>query len=518
MLYDCLPTPDTRKSAEMSVAVSSPQDDVRAGKLSKFLNQVVAGKEILSTPQQGELFIEAVCAQIDHPTCVNTIVTSSKGLSSVQACMRFTTSPVFLNASGASLLQYLQDPALRTISGGDLLHRVILSIVEPPIFWTAFVQAYRDDKLALHAQQCFGWLLLELISLPDKRSLPYYDIAQDAVIQERLLNSSEVRIRTIGQKIKHILTTVATPDVSGKEGPGGRHDNDFLNFREIAILPTADELISQERVFLRVAQELEDPDTEKVRIPMHLDNQFRLLREDMIGEFREELQIVLGQKKGRHKGLIMDGFNVVGISCGLSRKRKPWGMQFESTLTFNQLFKVKAKDRRAHLTNNRNMLKHGSFVCLILDGEVTAFPTLRRDEDMLIKDRPIIILQFEDEASISKSLLKLKSTKKIRLVSIDTAVFSYEPILKRLQEIKDLTLSDELLFWQAIKSVKQPPTPPVKIIDSIIADPSQDLKQLLGTKKSIKLDYSQRSSLLMGLNQRVSLIQGPPGRFLSSRL
>ena len=498
-------------ATKMPVSLSLPQDDLRAGKLSRLLDQIVTGKQPLSNSKQGELFIEAICAQPDPATCINKIITSPKGLFSVQACMRFNTSPAFFNGLGTSLIFYLQDPALRTISGGDLLHQIILIIVEPPIFWEAFVQAYKGDKLTQQAQQCFGWLLLELISLPNKQSLPYHVVAQDGVIQERLLNSSEVTIRMIGQKIKHILTTIATPGGSGNEGPGGRHDNDFPDFREIAILPTADELTSQEPVFLRIAQELENPDTEEFRISIHLDNQFRLLREDMIGEIREELQIALGHKKGRHKGVILDGFIVKGMSCGESRKRLPWGIHFESTNTFNQLFKTNAKDRRVHLSNNRNILRHQSLVCLVLDGQVTAFPTLNRDQDMLTKDHPIVILEFKDEASIFKTILELKSAKHIRLINIDTAVFSYEPVLRRLQEIKGLTLSNELLFWQAMNPIEQPPTPPITIVNSIQADPLEDLQVLLGTSKPIKLDSSQRSSLLMGLNQRVSLIQGPPG-------
>ncbi len=37
---------------------------------------------------------------------------------------------------------------------------------------------------------------------------------------------------------------------SAAVSPGGRHDNDFVNFREIAIYPTGDELLSTLRPFL----------------------------------------------------------------------------------------------------------------------------------------------------------------------------------------------------------------------------------------------------------------------------
>lgn len=489
-----------------------PHDDARAGKLAKFFDLTLSGKQPLQTSQNGNLFIEAVCAQPDHATCINKLVTSPKGLSSLQACMRFNTSTTFFNGSATLLFKYIQVPTLKSISGGDLLSQVVLHIVEPPIFWKPFLQAYKDDGLTDDAQHSFGWLLLELISLPGDKALAYYSTAQDPLIQTRLLNSAQFAIRTVGQKIKHVLSSLISP-CANEDGPGGRHDNDFPDFRQISILPTADELASEEPPFLRIAQAIEDPENQDSRLAIHLDNQYRLLREDMLGEIREELQIALGQKKGRHRGLVMDGFTPVGISCGTNTRRYAWGMQLESHVSFNKLFKAKveAKDRKAYLTANRNVFKHQSLACLILDGEVAAFPAIYRDEDLLAKNSPIVVLQFASEPSTSKTILKLRVVQNIRLVQIDTAVFSFEPVLQRLKEIKTMPLSDELLHWNPACSIHQPPSPPQRIIRSINDNPSQSLQDLLDTRTPINLDPSQRESLLMGLTQNLSLIQGPPG-------
>ena len=496
-----------------------PRDDARAGKLAKFFDLTVSGKQPLQTSQHGNLFIEAVCAQPDHATCINKLVTSPKGLLSLQACMRFNTSPTFFNGLSTLLFKYIQVPTLKSISGGDLLNQVVLYIVEPPIFWRPFLQAYKDDCLIDDAQHSFGWLLLELISLPGDKALAYYDTARDPLIQTRLLNSAHFAIRTVGQKIKHVLSSLLSPStIEGHHGPGGRHDNDFPDFRQISILPTADELTSEEPPFLRVAQAIEDPDNQDSRFAMHLDNQYRLLREDMLGEIREELQIALGQKQGRHRGLVMDGFTPVGISCGTATRRHAWGMQLESHVPFNKLFKAKieAKDRKNYLTANRNVFRHQSLACLILDGEVAAFPAIYRDEDLLAKNSPIVVLQFASGLSTSKTILKLRVVQNIRLVQIDTAVFSFEPVLQRLKEIKTMPLSNELLLWNPTCSIRQPPSPPERIITSINDDPSQSLQGLLNTPNTINLDPSQRESLLMGLTQNVSLIQGPPGNVQTS--
>jgi hypothetical protein len=126
----------------------------------------------------------------------------------------------------------------------------------------------------------------------------------------------------------------------------------------------------------------------------------------------------------------------------------------------------------------------------------------------------VIVLQFEGEASTIKTLLKLKKSHhpKIKLIQIDTAIFSYEPVLKALQSMRSMPLSSELLCWSPTSTVEPPTyTLPIAIVQAIKSDPRQDLSTLLRTPKPILLDNSQVLSLLAGLTQKVSLIQGPPG-------
>ena len=202
--------------------------------------------------------------------------------------MRFNVSSNFLNGPAIELLRYLQAPALKIICGGDLLRELILCIVKPPIFWNHFVKSFNDGTLQESAIQSFAWLLVELLSLPAEKSLEYHDLAQDLTAREPLLSSPHFEIRTLGQKIKHILSTLdSAAPANGELGPGGRHDNDFVDFRQISILPTADELTSAEPPFLLVAEAVEDPNRVCSRPAVHLDNQFRLLREDMLREIRE---------------------------------------------------------------------------------------------------------------------------------------------------------------------------------------------------------------------------------------
>lgn len=492
-------------------------DSGRAIKLTGFFNSVLQGDQTLRTGQNGNLFIEALCGQPDPPTCIEKIIASPHGLSSVQTSMRFNASASFQNGPATKLLKYIQDPALKIILGGSYLEQLTVSIVEPPIFWNAFAQSLRNGSLNVESQQCFGWLLCELLCLPSDQNLAYRLVAQDTSIQNLFLESSVFELRILGQKFKHILSTYQTPGSEDPDfGPGGRHDNDFVDFREVAIHPTADELLSEEEPFLRLADAIEDPDTEDTRLVTHLDNQFRLLREDMLGEMRDELQIIFGKKKGRHRGLIVEGFTVSDINCGDPKRRQPWALQLQATSDLSQLFHCRPKDRKQLLMDNRNLFRHQSLACLILDGEVVAFPTIHRDIDQLANKLPLVTLQFTGKSSTSKALLKMKTARSVKLVQIDTAVFAFEPVLKILQGLKGLPLAEALLFWNPKIPMTPPDDSPAQLMKQLRNDPTQDLQDTLETTKSVQLDQSQMLSLLTGLEQRVSLIQGPPGRLFQT--
>jgi len=55
------------------------------------------------------------------------------------------------------------------------------------------------------------------------------------------------------------------------------------------------------------------PEGKETRIRHYLDNTFRLLREDTMYELKEELDTALKKKQGRHRGLVVDGIQMIGI-------------------------------------------------------------------------------------------------------------------------------------------------------------------------------------------------------------
>jgi hypothetical protein len=491
---------------------SSSSDDARVAKLSAFFNKVVYGQRTLSTARDGKLFIEAMCVQADPATCAHKLLSSPSGLSALQASVRFDTSVTFLNENAVPLLRYLQTPSLKAIGSGSVLAQLLLSMVEPPFFWEALTKSFTGGLLNPNASQAFAWLLLELVSLPGKASSPYLAVADSSNILDTILKSPEGETRILGQKIKHALPLDASELHNDAEAkPGGRHDNDHADHREISIMPTADELLSKDRPFFRTADCIDDPEKLSSRCGIHLDNQFRLLREDMLGEIRDELKILTGTKAGRHKGTIVDGLSLAGVEMGSDRKRLPWGVVLRCKEELPHLKNIHRDKRKAFLMDNRHILRQGNMACLLIDGEPAAFPTIHRDEEELAKTPAAITVQFADDSTLSYALSKMKTAGNVKLAQLDAAIFAFEPFLRRLQEMNDLPLKNELLHWEAGKDIEGPSFQPEKVIRALESRPGKDLKDFLLIKKSVILDESQMDSLCACLLQRVSLVQGPPG-------
>ncbi len=128
--------------------------------------------------------------------------------------------------------------------------------------------------------------------------------------------------------------------------------------------------------------------------------------------------------------------------------------------------------------------------CLLIDNNPVAFPTIYRDEVQLSKIPPTVTLQFADDATASKALVLTKISTDIKLVQLDTAVFSYDPFLKRLQEMTSVPLGDEILHWREVQSMDGPSFQLRHIVCELEAQSGKDWKYLLHLEKSAILDQS----------------------------
>ncbi|KAK7464369.1 hypothetical protein VKT23_006536 [Stygiomarasmius scandens] len=487
-------------------------DPSRVDRLNRVFNNILGRKQALKNHKQ---FIEAICAQSNAPSCMDQLI-ARDGLGLVQQAIQSDLGISFLNGPATDLLVFLQNPVIKTIGAGQYLEKTLRVIVDPPIFWDAYVKAMESKELSEPAQLAMAWLLLELLTMPSESASPYIPVAKS--LEPIFSTSTFLQLRPFGQKIQKAISVMTTPAASSADiQAGGRHDNDFADFRQIAILPTAEELSSNKTPFLRISSALDDPSTEQNREALYLDNQFRLMREDMLHDLREELQIALGKQKGRkHRHFVVERMRLVGVDFGEEGKRKKWGMIFVCDEDFPQLKNKTEPDQRKKFWKEKEsakILKNQSLTCLLVDGDVVAFPSVRREEELLAKKPPQIVLEMEGRLSVANLLLRLKSAKQTKLIQIDVALFSFEPILNTLKRIKVLPLSEELLFWKAGNVLGSPdhPSPLSSAISTFERNPKQDIRSLLQTEKSIILDPRQAESLLCGLKQNLSIIQGPPG-------
>ncbi|KIM20569.1 hypothetical protein M408DRAFT_130278 [Serendipita vermifera MAFF 305830] len=492
-------------------------DDALVLNLNKLFNNVVHGQTQLNKRTYPR-FIESICIQPDPPSCISKLQRSSGGFAAVQSAMRFDLSVNFFNGIACKLFRYLSSPQLLAISDGSLLKAVLLAIVEPPIFWDPFVDALAAGKLSEEGQFGFSWLLSNLISLlPIEEGEPFRKIASDSNKMQLLLNSESQEVRGLAQKIKHSMAIFAQGGQPEdlEAGPGGRHDNDFINFRQISIVPTADEIQSIRPAFIRPSVMFDDHETKDSRQAIYCDNQFRLLREDMLYEIRDEMTV--DKKRKYQRNFSLDGLRLLNPHYEPTADKKRdvrWSIVLQSSSDLWQLKKEKLTNpdkRKKWLRDNRNVVRHQSMACLMVEQELVALTTIDRDEELLAKNPPQIVVRIEGGESIMRALLKLKAAEKVKLVQMNAAIFAYQPVLQALQESRTIPLSEELLFWSESSEPRSCPTMPSRIIESIRQNSGEDLQQILKTDKAIILDKSQSASLLMGLTQCVSLIQGPPG-------
>ncbi|KAF2277903.1 P-loop containing nucleoside triphosphate hydrolase protein [Westerdykella ornata] len=480
----------------------------RLVRLTKLFNGVINGHRELKSIADGARFLEALYAQESATNCVERIVAAQGGISAVAKAFRLSRESDFLNGPATSTLRYLADPSLKQLYGGTFLHRIIEAIVEPPTFWNTLCESHFAGSLSQAATHAFAWLLLEILSAPAVEGFPdVRSVAEQVTSNESLINASILETRNLGHKIKHLLERTSK---NSSEGPGGRHDNDFADFRKIKILPTPDEFASVERPFYRRADAIKEVEPEE-RGLLHLDNQFRLLREDLLGELRNDFQIAVGQKRGRRK-LVLDGLRFVGLDCGTETRRKFCSLQL---LCGNDIPQIARHSdpaaRKKVLAENKNLIKHQAFGCLISEGAVLAFANVERDEDMLSQKPPIIVLRIQDSHSLSKVLQTTKTSAELRFVQVDTAVFAYEPILRCLQRMTELPMKEQLLDLESRSSEAPSPVVPPRVITWIRDRWRTGLQSTLSTPKAIQLDAAQAESLITGLSKRLSLIQGPPG-------
>lgn len=322
--------------------------------------------------------------------------------------------------------------------------------------------------------------------------------------------------------MRQVKSRVASPSAAGDGpvasdglGPGGRHDNDFANYRDIATLPTRGELLSTKKPFYLHASSIMEADPQD-RIELHLSNQYRLVREDMTGDMKEEFDNVTSTKKKRgFKNIFIQQISYEDFDQAAMNNDRPCTIIFRcDDDILGENLKIQGvnniENRKKALKRAPNFLRHLSFGCLVDGNNVLGFASLDRNEDQLARNPPRLCLQITGSDSLGQVLVALQR-RPLDYLQLSTPVFAYEPILERLQRKTDIEFADDILGLA--DAPRMTPLVSSGVLQSLeqAQTGNADLQSLLGLSKPVSLDTSQVQALLHGLTYPVSLIQGPPG-------
>ncbi|KAI8627392.1 ATPase [Xylariaceae sp. FL1651] len=494
-------------------------DSTRASRLNKAFLAFLKGRRSVATAHDAELFLEAVRGQPSPSSCLENILANQSGLQAVRHSVRVNTSAQFICVHVFPFIAYLSHPDAKAICEGQLLQQIVAAIVEPPTAWRSMLKLYVDDSFlnTETSTEAFAWLCLEIVSHPGLELAAVTNELTTALGERPLVNQSTHKIREFGYRIRKILETKAASDglPSGVETAGGRHDNDFADFRKISVYPTTDEFASTIQPFYRRAVEVANSDPE-MRPSIHLDNQFRLLREDMLAELRDDIRIATGRKKGKRPAQILSQIFPVGIDTGDEKRGRLCALLVKVYKGLEMLHGKNPKQRKHYLTENPNVLRHQAFGTLCLENEIIGFAFVVRDVDKLVEEPPVVGLQFPSSEVLAKVLMAFQQpVQTLRFVLVDTPVFAYEPVLERLKIITQLPLEKQLLRLPTEgDDDTNARLAPARQLVGFIQDcrkQSGDAKKILIGSAMYNLDVAQLDALAYALESSLSVIQGPPG-------
>lgn len=487
---------------------------LRSSKLRKRLKEVLSGSSQLRTPREAQLFIEALTEIEDSAQCAEQLVASRHGLEALRVSVRLDISQTFIQGHAIKLIGIIVDAAVERLAGGLVRTKLLVALLDPPTFWTALLEVLLAQNIDVQYHESVAQLLYAMTCSPEFNGEIFTAGVQKVMDTGVLQESTVAAVRDTARKIHHAVAVRQGTAQEDQNFPsGGRHDNDFANFREVAIYPTPDELSTTTRPFLRQADAVFTTHG-PIRVEVHIDNQFRLLREDMLGEIRSEMQICLGQKKGRRSALILGPLRIMAIELGdEKRSRKPvLTMTCEGGIP--QLRGLDAAKRKKYLEQHYRFMKHNSFGALLHGNDVCGFASLERDEAAICKD--ILHLRFDDTASLSRALKAFKAEAAMRFVFVDAPVFAYQPVLEQLKQLTGSSLVEFLLTGDQ---------PSLSRCEAVVASPgvhqlSLDLLGIGASSSALQrmgievdsLDQCQTAAIARAISQEVTLIYGPPGK------
>lgn len=340
----------------------------------------------------------------------------------------------------------------------------------------------------------------------------------------------------------------------GLTTPGGRHDNDHMNIAEINIIPTTEELHSDQEEYLP-STDFCQPHPLLDPVQRYLDTHFRLLREDIFGPLKTALSPAITSIPHGNKMMSLPtsdvGLHVYQYAsiCHLEVHQK---LGFEVHVNFEppkQARKGNREDRRLWWENSKR-LEAGILICFMArsaQGTSTLLLVAQKKDaqsDGLPSEHPqhlrmtitarLACLREEDLLMAIRLYSSRVQGTLIEAPGLIPGTFA--PVLANLQQA---TRFADLPFHQYVipdtrgvagtneASLVLPPkyslrvgfefdlgpiavagSGPITVKPTVSVNDKQLLERL---ESSTTLDRGQCHALVCALTREFSLIQGPPG-------
>ncbi|WXC40389.1 hypothetical protein QX201_000227 [Fusarium graminearum] len=347
------------------------------------------------------------------------------------------------------------------------------------------------------------------------------------------------------------LKAIASTFPKDLEIPGGRHDNDFADISKIAILPTYEEVTSEQVEYLP-STNFTEPHVLADPLQRYIDSMFRLVRHDILGPVKDILRDLLQSDdllNGRLSNPDPQAQVYLESSIEAFVSSKKHGT--EAVLSFEPPAQIlgKTAEQQKAWWKASSRLGQGTLVCFVsptpgrtslLFFQVTCKSTsssdLKETDERTssiapLQGLPSITVKLANHNREDLLLLaKLYTTKAVGvLVDFNGVILdTFVPILRNLQTIK---CENQIAFQQWIlpstdeeRSVTTPAyarrldfTFSLRSITKdkgtdLVLDPefpeNLDIQEL---ERATGLDQGQCRGLVDALTREYALIQGPPG-------
>ncbi len=482
------------------------------------------------------------CLSVD--TYLGTLYKFIAGTNGVRAITYFTQLCRHLRGAHSATCA----PVKRALGAEDIL---------PDMLKALYDLLRREPRMLLNDD--LPTLLTEVDAVVEVMSFPHESTARVEAMKQMLRSATSLLVTTSTQPTTLDLRLATSTFPLDIVIPGNRHDNDYTDISEINIFPTLGEIVCDEADYLPSTNFL-NPSFLSDPIQRYLDSAFRLLRHDIFGPLKDDLNSMLqGMREGTpHHQLLRNGnmqsymYSKARIQHLKVHERR--GLEACVSFDLPPSVRRKSQGEQRHWWQESPRFSEGGLMCFVTGNEssmqilflvITDKNTLSTGD----KSRSSLVPENNHAPSITAklasgseadvhALTRLYSCKSegflVDVPSLIPATFVH--VLKNLQgamRTGELPLhrwivpSNTERRNRRLSATEVVPAPAYAMrhgfvfnLDSITGDGAPELGinpcapgevDLYGVEAWTGLDRGQCQGLVAALTREYALIQGPPG-------